>query len=404
MPSIEGLLKEPKKKFKKSNYRPWNYLDEIQKEKEQLSQSDVEEHLEDKAQNSQTVSLGVIEATGERAEASLSIERQITPVLKATYKEINRTSTKNHIEIAPDLTLSREEKETNETASDKIFRLTGHQKNLFFFIYERCISRGMLSTGPLTNETLTSATKIALKMLKLSIQRLVEKCLIIREKGKTGRGGFYNFSLTMTVRNAATEYNKLITMTNLETGNKANDEDPEILHIQKDLPHEWQIINYEALKDIGFNKEHIIQIYKLNRYESKIIQNSIDYYAYDLQHNNKSSEIKKTPIAYFMGILKNNGPYTPPSNYESVEDKAMRQYIEKQEIINKKRIEIEEKAKSLDFQKWLKNTDIAVLQQQMPAGFGKHEKFKNAWLKEYHEKEIWPKTRSEILKDNPFSD
>ena len=48
-----------------------------------------------------------------------------------------------------------------------------------------------------------------------------------------------------------------------------------------------------------------------------------------------------------MGVLRNGKPYAPPGNYESPKDRAMREYVEQKQAIEKKRAELE--AQALDF-------------------------------------------------------
>ena len=56
---------------------------------------------------------------------------------------------------------------------------------------------------------LVAITNTTLKMVKTSIKRLIIKGLINREKGKTGRGGFYIFGITSQIQSATLEYYRL---------------------------------------------------------------------------------------------------------------------------------------------------------------------------------------------------
>lgn len=321
MPTIESLLE--KKKFKKTSYRPWNYMDEIEKEE------------------------GTEKIDAPQMPVSEIIVTQSFPMAESSPQElgINKVSIGYPLDI-----------HTEDSALDKIFRLSGHQKKLFLFIVDRAISRGLLSTGHLTNKTLADIIDSSTQMAKTTLHRLIKKYLIIREKGKRGNGGFYSFCITETIRNAALEFNRRTGAEPLGI-NKVSIGYPLDIKIEENQasPQEgWETLDIEPLEDIGFTKDHVNQLGRAGGLDPQVIQNSIYHFAFDLKYNNKKSEIKKsTPLGYFMGAIRKFGVYTAPSNYESEKEKQMRLYYEQKKVEHERLKKVEDKLIDIAYQKWV---------------------------------------------------
>lgn len=58
--------------------------------------------------------------------------------------------------------------------------------------------------------TLVERSNTTAKTIRAILKRLILKGLIQREQGKTGKGGFYSFSVSEIVRNAAIEYKRTL--------------------------------------------------------------------------------------------------------------------------------------------------------------------------------------------------
>src|SRR6185437_13696552 len=198
MPDIDSLLeKASKKKFKKSSYRPWNYMEEIQKEEQQQEHKIDSSNVSIEEDSTPNVELSKVTET-------VNVPKYATPQSERTQVQ-SSINESNKIVSAT----SANQKEQTNSPLYIILRLSGHQKTIFNFILERCVTRGLLSTGSVTSETLTSITNTSLTMVNTSIQRLVEKKIIHRENGKRGRGGFYSFGISQEIKDAAVEYRRL---------------------------------------------------------------------------------------------------------------------------------------------------------------------------------------------------
>jgi len=191
MPRVDDLMTESRKKFKRSIYRPWNYMDEIEKEtkiKEQESKNKKSKQ-KDKSRSDETPN--TLDAIVVSEKSTLKIESEtIESKIKSKNKSDIPNVGKSHI------------------AMNLIVRLAGYQKNLFIFIVDKCISQGELTTGIIKSEELLRVIKTTREMLKTSIHRLVLKQLICREKGKPGREGFYVFSISKEIMEAVLIYKK----------------------------------------------------------------------------------------------------------------------------------------------------------------------------------------------------
>jgi predicted transcriptional regulator len=354
MPTIDDLTEDPK--FKKSTYRPWNYMDEIEKE-------------------------------------NLENNRE--------FKDKTKSPSKKEIFFHGESDI--------KSISDKIFYLSGYQKTLFFFVLDRSMSRGLLSTGPVTSKTLVDSIRTTHKMVKTTIGRLVSKKLITRENGRSGRGGFYSFSVTEETRNAFLEYKRITFLSHASKNEHSNEHS----HVDPDLESDSlkNDINISPLSNIGLTFSHMIQIKKDEKLTKQQIQDSIDYFAFDLKHNEKAKTLKKTPLDFFMGILRQGIPYAAPSNYESKESESMRLYLESKEKIEKTNKDLEEKFKKNILQEWIENLSpyelmefyvesdsdpsLGSLSDKIQATFKKRNAIKNAT--EYFESQLWPIKRIEIL-------
>jgi len=389
MPDIDSLLeKASKKKFKKSSYRPWNYMEEIQKEeKQQEEDTSASQIVAENISSSEPVSF-------KKAEVNLE-------------KEINIPEPKQ-VEIhSPEITVSKIEKVFVESPKLQtysplyiILRLSGHQKKIFNFILERCVARGLLSTGIVTSETLTSITNTSLTMVNTSIQRLVEKGIIQRENGKRGRGGFYCFGISQDVKDAAVEYRRITNLDNMESfkipdtqTSKMEISNFDVKKVTSGLPPEWDELEIDSLAHIGFSKGHIQQLFKHGDIDIISVQDSINYFAYDLKYNNKAASITKaSPIAYFMGILKRAGIYTAPENYESPKDKALRELIEHKKNEKEKRDSMMKELINLAFDDWQSKLTQEDKDAFIPAEIKKSKlsAAKQASLKTYFTEKVWP--------------
>lgn len=378
MPTIDELTNKTKKKFIKSEYRPWNYMEQIDKES-------IENQLEIK-QESTDDRLDIIESS-----ETLKLANDMPP--SQSYADREDVA----IQIVSDI----------ETTLDVICRLTGHQKKIFVFIVERCMSRGLLVSGVINGEALIDLTGTTIKMIKTSIQRLVGKGLIIREKGKTGRGGFYLFRITELVRNALIEYKRMVGIGNqLEIkqesiGARATLVD--MIDVSKrsvDFPAEWEEINITPLENIGFNKGHLRDIYEPNLCEPNMVQESIMHFAYGIEFESSKYKHYDDLLNVFVGRLRKGKPWYE-TNYRSPQEIAQQQMIEmKQGELNRRR-KLEDELFKIAFLEWQDSLNVEDKEKIVPNIKKKGDlEPLTSKLSRYFKENVWPDKKSSYLVTN----
>jgi predicted transcriptional regulator len=383
MPTLDELANKKKKKFIKSEYRPWNYMEETDKESDSNHSVSIKESYVNQK--------GVIrESIGNQLEikppstphVSLQNKHETTIKLESVQHPVNNLS---------DI----------ETTLDIIFRLTGHQKKIFIFIIDRCMSRGMLSTGAIRGETLSEITDTTMKMIKTSIQRLISKKLVIRERGKTGRGGFYSFRVLELVRNAAIEYKRMLGFENqIGIKKESNGSQQDEFNGKRSkiiLSPEWESINISPLEDIGFNQNHLMDIIETGLSDYQTVQDSILHFAYGLEY--EPSKYKYDDLLnVFIGRLRKGKPWYE-QNYRSPQELAQEQFLaNKKAEIERKKI-LDEEIYKLALDEWQKNISPEEIEVIAPDLRKKGDPTpQNAKLSLYFKENIWPSKKDDYFK------
>jgi len=411
MPKIENI--EFPKKFKKSNYRPWNFLDELENEhKVELTHSNENSAtLEDRVEinRKQTVNkletnckqiVNKLETNRKQTESSQNLNRKqtvSTTVNKTVNKlETNRKQTVNRINI------------------NSFSYLTGLQRSSILFIYEECKTNRSHITNFISLEHFAEHLKTSVKTTKTTIQRLVKKGCLLRTESKVGRGGVTRYMLTETVfqellhsetvNKLETNRKQTVSTTVSTTVNKPPSSSSNIYNIKTtttELPENWSNFDLSMGEVFGFTNNHLMQLYKHGGFEPKFIQESIQHFAFDLETNNKIKDIKTNPLSYFMGILKRVGSYAPPDNYESPREHGMRVYLEKQKVIEAKRAAMEKELLHLAFQNWIRGLTEHDKEQILPVEVKNMglEAPKTAALRTHFEKTVWASKKEEIISE-----
>ena len=197
---------------------------------------------------------------------------------------------------------------------------------------------------------------------------------------------------------SSSSYNYLKTTTTGGTENLPN--------AKLQLPDEWQNLDIDPLSQIGFTLTHLNQIATQNKLLPQAVQDSIYAFSFDLQENDKAKSIKVDPINFFMGILRNGGVYTFPTNYESPQDKSMRLYLESRRKIEQMRAETEKEAINLAFGDWFSQLTDNQKREFLPENLRRNTNLEKSKMlentakstaKSHFEANIWPDKKSEIM-------
>jgi biotin operon repressor len=293
--------------------------------------------------------------------------------------------------------------------------LVGLQRTCLLFVYQSCKANRSKVTEPLSLEHVAQHLKRSSGAVKTTFQRLEEKRCLIRVSFKNGRGGWSIYELP---ENIFTEMlrqetdNKLAT-NRQQTDNKLASElatnlsssssyiNTTTTEATQNLTEEWQAIDMESLKDVGFTAIHLAQIAQQGKLSAEMVQDSIHAFDFDLKNNKKGATLKGSPLNFFMGILRNGQPYAPPSNYESPQDRKMRIYLKRKREIENARAAREDELIKLAFAGWEREQSEDNKQALLPEDIRASRLLgaKQASLRAYFIREIWPQKRKELEKE-----
>ncbi len=302
----------------------------------------------------------------------------------------------------------------NKVATNRPFSaLVGLQRFIVLLIYEECKKSRSKITDPLTIEYIAKQLNSYKNTVKTSIYRLEIKGYLLRNEYKNGRGGWTRYELPKEVfhellqnetgNKLATNWqqtvNKVVSKVVTEPITSPSSSSSIYKTTTTELPDDWLKINLTDTNEFGFTHSHLLQLYKTGEFTSKIIEDSIKHFLFDLQQNNKAKEIKTNSLSYFMGILRRSGIYAAPENYESSKDRAMRLYLEKEKVIQEKRASLENELFSVEFNKWSNHLSEEDKNQIIPDEAKKINLNgpKIAALRLHFKQTFWPELRKTII-------
>ncbi|CAL7961345.1 conserved hypothetical protein [Gammaproteobacteria bacterium] len=296
--------------------------------------------------------------------------------------------------------------------------LVGNFKKIVLYIYNLCKFNGSYEII-LSINNVAASTQIPIGSVNTTLVRLERMEYIQKTQSRSGRGGWKKIKinekiykeilLIETLHKPYTEpYTEHSTMF-LSSGsnniyyNKTTT-DSNVTQSNVQLTIEWQSIDIEPLRKVGFFENHLKQLALLPTLSPEIVQNSIYAFAFDLEKNGKRKIINGDPINYFIGILRNKGSYLPPSNYESPQDLNRRLYIEKMREIEVKRAKDEEEAFNFAFNGWFSNiTDMEKIEfapKSLRHSIKADSHLAEGGARNHFKKEIWPDIKNKIESGN----
>jgi hypothetical protein len=278
------------------------------------------------------------------------------------------------------------------------------QKNITSYIGDFCLKNDNSVSGPISMKALKNEVKTDFRTIKMTLHRLVKKGLLIREKGKPGIGGFYSFKINSSLKQLLLNERKNKTGDFFQLDNNpTTSTSSNILTTTKepvtnfsensDGEEKWKEIDISPLESIGFGKSHLKQLERLKTLTVEMVDDSIKAFAFDLEFNNKTEKIKGNPLSYFMGILRKGMPYLAPENYEPVETRTIKLYIEQKERQKQQKLELEKKAFDIALEEWIETLSEARLSEIIPEpGYrDKDSPFHKGALSLYFQKNVWNK-------------
>lgn len=415
MPNIKELvLDRGSKKFVKKSYRPWDLTGDTppqSEEKVDQQVSDTSIHIIPvTAYKNISKPLEINAAQPDHSD--IEIDNIKEPVRE--HRDINKISISNqmdNIKEAQPVSIREHLDITFDptSISNQLIKLSGIQKYILNFVVDVSMSRGSLETGPIETSTIALYAKTTIGTIKISIKRLIDKGFILRQKGKKAKGGYINLSVNEDMIKAVieqrTKHNNIsnpLEMMNsiryqLDIGNTySSSNNIKTITTKKTeyLPEEWQEINFDSLSHIGFTKTQIKQL--IDKSEPDLVQESINHFAYGLDHNVKFQKYED-PLNVLMGVLR-KGQGWFEKDYRSPKQIAQQQLIDRKKAEIERTKEQEENAFKLAMGEWLTQLTIGQKEEIAPnRKAGGDITPQSAKLNLYFKEKVWPLKKSEYL-------
>jgi hypothetical protein len=160
-----------------------------------------------------------------------------------------------------------------------------------------------------------------------------------------------------------------------------------------DLSPEWQQIDISSLETIGFTQTHLIQIIRQGKLSVGEVQDSINFYAFDLTRNGLKP---KSALNYFMGVVRRGLPYGPPDNYESPADEVRRKTLEFKSRQAATRQAEDQKLMEIEFQEWRRGLTPNDVLAIVPEFARRPGQVQESSLLSHFEKQIWPEISAKM--------
>jgi len=297
---------------------------------------------------------------------------------------------------------------------NRIAKLAGVQRKILDFVVDICLAREESETGPIETLLVAQYINSTYGSTKTSINRLIEKVFLTRQKGKTAKGGYINLGIPDEIKQIIVNLRERVkqgdTVLNLISTIRAqldNNVSPysssnNITTIKKEkgLPNLWEIINITPLKDLGFAKNHLKQLVDKNTVD--IVQESIYHFAYGLSHNKKKFDNYSDPLNVFMGVLR-KGEGWFEANYQSPQEIAQKKLLEQKKAARGRREKIAKEMYQLAFSEWeasLPKEELETLVPEKPKrGSSARLIPYGIRLQAYFSENIWPDKKADYLVD-----
>ena len=354
MPQLDDILEKRKeKKFIKKTYRPWDLSGES--------------HINNAAEQATIEIVNPSETTAQEKKIDIESDNSIDNNKVSIREQIDSNPVTNRYQIDNDSITIREQLD-NELGANSlkqtVIKLSGLQKNLVDFIFDICIARESLETGPIETNLISKHLNTTYGTLKTTIHRLVERNIITRLPGKTARGGYINIGITKEVKKVYQE-SKIMTLkgkstfdiisnirqqldNNFVTNSSSNILNTTTLKPRRTLSEEWSNIDIEPLKQIGFSETQLMQLDNKNNPE--IVQESIYHFAYGLEHNPKFKSYTD-PLNVLMGVLR-KGQAWFEKEYKSQQEIAMEELLKQKKLRREREIKLREELTKAEFEDW----------------------------------------------------
>lgn len=414
MPNINEVLQNrEQKKFVKKNYRPWdltgeatnNLLDNVQEEYAANS-SDHIVNIQDSEKSVETILDNNKVTIREQLEnVQETIEKQLDNIKTTNKEQIDNNEKTGKVTIEEQLGNILDP----TTLYNRIINLSGLQRSILELVADLCSINGNLETGPIETATIALYIKTSLGSVKTSINRLIEKNILIRKKGRTAKGGYLNLSIIeealCIIEDQRKKFHKkekpidVVISIRQQLDNKysyinSSNFNKTITNTEKkeSYPKEWETIDCEMLSEIGFTKNHLKQL--INKTDPEIVQESINHFAFGLEHNQKIKQYEN-PLNVLMGVLR-KGQVWFEKDYRSPKEIAQQKLLETKKAEIERKKALEEEAYKIAFSEWQDQLSENEKEQIAPNKKDFNDLTpRTVKLSTYFKENIWPSKKNE---------
>ena len=229
-----------------------------------------------------------------------------------------------------------------------------------------------LNTGDLYTKDLCNSLEITKNSFKTATRRLIKKQNLIRNEGKKGKLGMVNFSISKELKhtfmksfnssyNSNSSYKKTI-ITKEEEVQKENTN-------QKELPDDWKQIDTSPLKDIGMTINKLIDLYIDGHITSEGVQESINHFAWGLEHNKENYKDYKNLLKVFIGRVRKGHIWTE-STYKTPKERFLEEMLKLKKQQREKEDKLIDEMVKEEFPKWESNLSDRDKEGMLPKNNG----------------------------------
>ena len=244
--------------------------------------------------------------------------------------------------------------------------------------------------------THVNTTKLASEMglstntLRVSLERIINKKIIIRKPGVMGRNGLSKFKIPNQVLKYKNEIeqNKKVCSKHNNNNTITTISLKENIQISSETGKWWEKLNLLPLEKYGFKHAQFQQLSNLNQPE--VIQESINHFAWGLEFNPKNEKYKNNPSRILISILKKGCAWIE-DGYKDPQEIAMEKLIEvkNKSMVRKKKLE--EEVFLLDLEEWISLLSSDDIEKIAPKKIKNDLTPQKSRLNKYFKENIWSK-------------
>ncbi|MBP9722624.1 MAG: hypothetical protein KBD64_05640 [Gammaproteobacteria bacterium] len=328
-------------------------------------------------------------------------EQNVSNSLASSYQHVSKSLAIGEQNVSKTLAQSLAKfNELEASNNSNILTIYSNKEiELLYIIYEKC-ALNCEQVCTVYSQELTNRLGVSTNRVRNLFSRIIKKGEVTVLNNKRGLNALRIVGISNILYKNLHEMHGTSLANSLATTSYSSSSNINTTTTKTNIENE--IIDISLLSEYGFVDEHKSQLLRMtsenNPLNPEVIQNSINYFYYDLKYNNKEKEIKKTPVQFFMGIMRNEKIYNPPKNYKSQSEIAMdiilNQKTEELERFNKK-IEALKKAQC---DEWLENLDSEEKLLILSTKTKEHNHTPEiAFLKIHYSNNIWPEVKNSLL-------